>query len=187
MAELFLQISVSLDGYIEDSKGDLQWFTEDESLDELATSTLSSIDGMIFGRKAHALLAEFWPGAGTSEGASPALVAQAKLMNTLPKYVLTHSQERTGWANSHAITLDAIPRLKREARRPIALFAGAQAAQAALNGDLIDEIRLIQYPVILGAGTPLFASDGTRRDLESIESERFASGATVQRYRLKRR
>jgi hypothetical protein len=54
MAELFVQISESLDGFIDDRNGDLQRFTEDTSLDELATETLRSIDGMIFGRKARA-------------------------------------------------------------------------------------------------------------------------------------
>jgi hypothetical protein len=53
-------------------------------------------------------------------------------MNALPKYALTHGTERTGWANSHAITADDVPRLKGEATRPIALFAGAATTQALL-------------------------------------------------------
>ena len=48
----------------------------------------------------------------------------------------------------------------------------------------MDEVRLIQYPVLLGAGTPLFAKDGVRRQLKLTGSESFASGATLQRYRL---
>ena len=185
MAELFVQISASLDGFIEDRNGDLAWFTEDTSLDDLATETLRSIDGMIFGRKAHELLAKFWPAADKTPGASAALIEQTRLMNSLPKYVLTHGKEQTGWVNSRAVRLDDIARLKGEAKRPIALFAGASAAQAALDHAYVDELRLIQYPVILGDGTPLFAKDGTRRDLELIESQRYDSGATVQRYRFK--
>ena len=184
MAEMFLQISVSLDGYIEDRNGGLDWFVDDTSLDELATETLRSIDGMIFGRKAHALLAQFWPTAGSSKGASAHLVSQAELMNTLPKFVLTHGEETTGWTNSHAIRLDELERIKREATRPVALFAGASAAQAALARRVLDEIRLLQYPVILGGGTPLFAADGRRRDLQLEDSRRYASGATVQRFRF---
>ena len=79
---------------------------------------------------------------------------------------------------------DDVPRLKREARRPIALFAGAEAAQALLERGFVDEVRLIRYPVLLGGGTPLFADDGTRHDLRLIGSEEFASGATLQRYRF---
>jgi dihydrofolate reductase len=184
MAELFLQISVSVDGYIEDKDGDLEWFVHDVSLDDQAIDTLRSIDGMIFGRKAHALLSEFWPDADRAPGASPALIEQARLMNALPKYVLTHGTERTGWANSRAIRTDDVPRLKRDARRPIALFAGASATQALLDRGFVDEIRLIQYPILLGGGTPLFAESGKRRPLELVDSQRFDSGATLQRYRF---
>ena len=133
MAELFLQISVSLDGYIEDRDHDIEWMTSDTSIDAVATATLQSIDGMIFGRKAHTLLAEFWPTAAETKDASRDLIVQSQLMNALPKYVLTHLAEQTGWANSHAITADNVPRLKAEAKRPIAFFAGAAAAQALLT------------------------------------------------------
>jgi dihydrofolate reductase len=184
MAELFLQISISLDGYIEDRDHDIEWMTSDTSFDAMATATLQSIDGMIFGRKAHALLAEFWPAAGHAKDASAHLVEQARLMNALPKYVLTHGAERTGWANSHAITAEDVPRLKAEARRPIALFAGAAAAQALLERDVVDEIRLIQYPVLLGGGTPLFSDGGTRRRLTLLGDEQWESGATMRRYRF---
>jgi dihydrofolate reductase len=185
MSELFLQISVSLDGYIEDAQGDIDWMVFDASVDPFATRTLESIDGMIFGRKAHALLASFWPGAAATPDASADLLAQTRLMNALPKYVLTHGEETTGWANSHAIRAEDVPRLKREAARPLAVFAGAGAAQSLLARGDIDEIRLIQYPVLLGGGTPLFARTGRRQELELIESSRFSSGATLQRFRPK--
>ena len=184
MAELFLQISISLDGYIEDRDRDIEWMTGDTSFDAFATATLQSIDGMIFGRKAHDLLATFWPMAGESAGASPDLIEQARLMNALPKYVLTHGAERTGWSNSHAIKADDVPKLKREASRPIALFAGARAAQALLKREFVDEIRLIQYPILLAGGTLLFGDDGKRRNLKLMASERFESGATLSRYRF---
>jgi dihydrofolate reductase len=94
MADLILQIAVSLDGYIEDDNRSLDFMESDTSTDALHTETLRSIDRMIFGRKAHALLAEYWPDAGQTEDASSARVEQAELMNRLPKYVLTHDVER---------------------------------------------------------------------------------------------
>ena len=118
MAEaLFLQISVSLDGFIEDRDHDIEWMVNDTSLDALSTDTLKAIDGMIFGRKAHELLAKFWPTAAETPDASAELIEQARLMRDLPKYVLTHGAERTGWTNSHAIAVDDVPRLS--GRRPV--------------------------------------------------------------------
>ena len=103
-------------------------------------------------------------------------------MNTLPKYALTHGVERTGWANSQAVTTKDVARVKQKAKRPIAVYAGAGAAQALM--DQIDEIRLIQYPVLLGGGTRLFNRDA-RRNLQLVESRSFSSGVVLQRYRVR--
>lgn len=103
-------------------------------------------------------------------------------MNSLPKYVLTRGQVDTDWNNSHAIGIDAIARIKAESRRPIALFAGAQAAQSAWDAGHVDELRLIQFPVVLGGGTPLFAVDGQRRGLTPLERQTFEGGPIVTRY-----
>jgi dihydrofolate reductase len=180
MADLFLQIATSLDGYIEDANKDIGWMVEDPSIDPFMTEVLASVDGMIFGKTAFTLLTQFWPTAGKAEGASDELKKQAELMNRLPKYVLTHGKEESGWNNSHAIRAEDVGQLKRDAKRPIALYAGAGAAQALM--DQLDEIRLIQYPVILGAGTPLFAENAKRRPLRLLETRAFPSGAILVRY-----
>jgi hypothetical protein len=64
MAVPFVQISISVDGFIEDADGGLEWFTEDKAVESFATETLRAIDGMVFGKTAHGLLAEFWKNAG---------------------------------------------------------------------------------------------------------------------------
>jgi dihydrofolate reductase len=181
MAKLFVQMSVSLDGFVEGRDGEMDWFAGGEGFDQILTATVRSIDGMIFGRKAHALGAAFWPTAG--ETAETREVAdQIDLMNLLPKYVLTHGQADLSWQNSHVINVDSIARLKAEAQRPLALFAGAGAAQSALEAGQVDELRLIQFPVLLGGGTPLFAADGRRRALTPVEIQSFEGGPTMTRY-----
>jgi dihydrofolate reductase len=184
MAPLFTMISVSLDGHIEDANCAIDWMTEDRSVDHLHTETLASISGMIFGRKAHGSIADFWKeaAAGRME-LSDDLAAQSKAMTALPKYVLSHGAERTGWVNSAVIGVDDVAGIKNRAEKPVAVFAGAGAIQALLAEGLIDELRLIRYPVILGGGTPLFANDGIRRSLAPIDSNEFASGAKLERYR----
>jgi dihydrofolate reductase len=181
VGKLFAQMSVSLDGFIEDRAEGMDWFAGDPAFDELLTSAVRGIDGIIFGRKAHALGAAYWPTAGPS--AEDAEVAeQITLMNTLAKYVLTRNSHESSWENSKAIGLDDIPRLKANAQRPLALFAGARAFQAVLEAGYIDELRLIRYPVVLGGGTPLFAADGRRHQLTPVETRVLAGGPTLSRY-----
>lgn len=185
MAPLFAQISVSLDGFIEDADKNIDWMTEDASVDALHTRTLNEIGGMVFGHTAHAAIAGFWidAAAGRME-MSPDLAQQAGRMTALPKYVLTHRSDGGEWVESHPVTLDDVARLKAEATKPIAVFAGARAIQSALGAGLVDELRLIRYPVVLGGGTPLFAEDGRRRQLVPIDREKFASGATLERFKI---
>lgn len=80
-----------------------------------------------------------------------------------------------------AVSLD-VASIKAEAEKPIAVFAGAAAIQSLLTGGLVDEVRLIRYPVVLGGSTPLFPKDGVRRGYTPIETRRFRSGATLERY-----
>lgn len=181
MARLFVQMSVSLDGFVEGRDGEMDWFAGSAAFDQILTATVRSIDGMIFGRKAHALGAAFWPTADDTAD-TPEVADQIDLMNRLPKYVLTRGRADSSWANSHAITIDSIAPLKTEAKRPLALFAGAGAAQSALESGQVDELHLIQFPVVLGGGTPLFAADGQRRALTPIEIQRFEGGPTLTRY-----
>ena len=183
MARLFVQISVSADGFIEDAAGNLDWFTADKMAEGFATDTLRSIGGMVFGRKAHALLADFWKNAAADDP-SPDLPEQRRLMNGLPKYVLAHAALEVDWEQSQQVTLEDLGRIKREANRPIALFAGASAVRAALGAGLVDELRFIRYPVLLGSGKPLFDGTGQRRLLTLVEERPFTSGAVVSRYSL---
>lgn len=183
-ARLFAQISVSLDGFIEDADKNIDWMTEDASVDALHSRVLGEIGGMIFGRVAHAAIADYWIDAAGRSDLTGELAAQTERMTRLPKHVLTRGQPAKQWTGSHAVSLDDIARLKAEATRPTAVFAGAGAIQTVLAAGLIDELRLIRYPVVLGGGTPLFANDGTRRALEPIDREEFASGAVLERFKI---
>jgi dihydrofolate reductase len=185
MAPLFVQISVSIDGYIEDAEGDLEWFTKVKAVEAFATDTLRYIGAMVFGRTAHALLAEFWKDPDTHD-ASPDLPEQTRLMNGLAKFVLTHRPLDAEWENSHPVLATDLARIKREATRPIALFAGAAAVRSALEADVVDELRVICYPVLLGRGKPLFDGSGMRRELSLTEAREFSSGATLSRYAVSR-
>jgi dihydrofolate reductase len=185
MAKLFLHISVSLDGFIEDENGSLDWTFGTSEFDDYINALLHSIDGMIFGRKAHALLADYWPAAEKDTTQSAVNLDTATLMNALSKYALSKSGYETHWANSHVIGKDLVAevnKLKREAKKDIALFAGASAAQALSDLGLIDEYRLLLNPILLGNGKPLFGTGHARVKLALKDITRFGSGAMVLTY-----
>jgi len=185
MAGLFLHINVSLDGFIEEASGEIDWHFSDDEFEAYLVGVLQSIDGMIFGRVAHQLLAEFWPGAAEMPGVSEHHLAMTALMNWLPKYVPTRNGYRTAWENSHILEGEVaaqVRQLKQEAGRDLALFAGGATARSFLQADLLDELRLIVNPVVLGSGRRLFEPGMDRREMQLLGSRTFASGATVLTY-----
>lgn len=182
MRRLFLHISVSLDGYIADEAGALDWISADDEFERHIDRLLESIDGMVFGRVAFEQLAAFWPNAGRD--VSP---TQARRMHELPKYVLSSSLRHTQWHNSHALGDDpaaAIVRLKQQDGRDLALFAGASAATSVLTLGVIDELRLLVHPALLGGGTRLFDSRYPRCDLRLTDTNRFSSGSLLLAYEV---
>ena len=186
MSDIFLHINVSVDGFIEDREREMDWAFADDEWESYVNEVLGSIDAMIFGRVTHQLLAGYWPTAHEEPSASKAHVEAARMMNALPKYVVTRSPYETSWHNSHVIRGDVAARvraLKEAAGRDIALFAGAGVAQSFAELGLIDEYRLVLNPVLLGDGTPLFKRPSERARLELTGTRRFESGAIVLRYR----
>jgi dihydrofolate reductase len=181
MRRLFLQINVSLDGFIEDAAGEIDWHFADAEFDAFIDATLQSIDAMVFGRVAFEKLARYWRTASPPEASE----VQVRLMHELPKYVVSDRLGRTEWNNSHTVGGDiaaAITALKQQPGGDIALFAGGGVATSFVQLGLIDEYRLIVNPVLLGAGTRLFGGGYERSDLRLIETRRFASGALVLFY-----
>lgn len=180
MRKLCLQINVSVDGYINDDAGDIDWRCADEEFQRYIDDTLESIDGMIFGRLAFEQLAAYWPTAGSE--ASPVHVRR---MHELPKYVLTSTLERSHWHNSQVLGGDpaaAIAELTRQDGGDLALFAGGKAATSAIRLGLLDKYRLILNPALLAGGTPLFSGQYPRSELRLTHTHQFASGALVLTY-----
>lgn len=180
MGRLFLHINVSLDGYVDDADGVIDWHFADEEFQRYIDDLLEDIDGMVFGRVAFEELAAYWPNAG-SEASS----VQVRRMHELPKYVLSRTLRRSDWHNSHILggeTADAITRLKQQSSRDIALFAGGRAASAATALGVVDEYRIILNPVMLGGGTRLFDGPYPRTPLRLTGTRQFTSGALLLTY-----
>ncbi|GGO74203.1 dihydrofolate reductase family protein [Nonomuraea cavernae] len=182
MRRLFLHINVSLDGYITTPAGDIDWRFADEEFERHIDTLLESIDGMVFGRTAFEQLAAYWPTAGNEVSAT-----QRRRMHELPKYVLSRTAQHAEWHNSHLLGDDpaaALGDLKRQGGRDLALFAGGQAATSAIRLGVLDQLRLMVNPVLLGGGTRLFDGTYPTADLRLTDTRRFASGALLLTYDL---
>lgn len=182
MRTLFLQINVTLDGYVEDANGDIDWHFADDEFDGFILDTLRSVDGMVFGRVAFERLAAYWPTAGAT-AQTETQRETARLMNELPKYVLSRTARESDWNNSHFVSVDDVVELKSQPGKDLALFAGANAATELTAQGLVDELRLIVNPLLQGGGTPLFTGTYTRREQTLTDVRRLASGVLVLTYK----
>lgn len=183
MGRMFVHINTSVDGYINDAQGGINWWAADEEFNDYIDAMLASIDGMVFGRVAHEELAHFWPGA-TSESATE---TQARLMRDLPKYVLSSRDTIADWHQSHLLRPSpstALRELKAVSPGDLAVFAGAAAVTSALAAGVVDEVRLVVHPALVGDGTKLFAGTHPFTGLDLTEVQKFRSGALALRYTL---
>jgi dihydrofolate reductase len=181
MSKLIYITSTSLDGYVEDETGAIDWGNP-EQVHEFITELMRPIGTMLLGRRLHETMA-YWD--APVEGYPPEHRDFARLWQKLEKVVF--SRTLTGVAPRNArvernFDVEAIRKLKRESQRDISI-GGAELAGLALEADLVDECHLFLNPVILGGGKPAFRP-AFRRNLELVETRRFSTGVVHVHYRL---
>ena len=184
MRKIIYALSVSLDGYIEDADGRLDWSVPSEELhqhfnDQYLTG---EIDTSIYGRRLYENMAAYWPTAADNPDAESVELEFARLWMKLPKIVFSTSLE----------SVDFNSTLKREVIREEILdlkalsggdmdIGGADLAATFLRMGLVDEVRLYVHPVVLGGGKPMFPPD-LRLGLEFADSRTFEGGVVMLRY-----
>lgn len=187
MRKLFLSIMTTLDGFAAGPNGELDWIkVNDEEHEDHMAHVLRNIDAMVFGRVAYQLLAGYWPTAGTEASSTDGEVELARLMNTVPKIVVSRTPVKLDWTPARQINenlKEEIARMKQERGKDLALFAGASIASTFMDLDLIDEYRLMVYPVVLGEGQRLFKQPKDQRNLRFTSAKTFQkSGVVILRY-----
>jgi dihydrofolate reductase len=107
-------------------------------------------------------------------------------MNTLPKLVVSRTLDRADWANTRILTGDVageLTRLKQQPGKDIAIFGSSDLVVSLLGMGLVDELRIMVHPVVLGAGKSLFRTATERINLELVEARPFRSGNVLLTYR----
>jgi dihydrofolate reductase len=136
--------------------------------------------GFLFGRRTYELLAGYWPNAPEEEQAI------ARPLNTLPKYVAsTTLSEPLEWENSILLQGDvgeAVAALKEEDGNPLHAVGSTKLVHTLLERDLVDELRLMIDPLVLGGGKGIFREDGVQRAFRLVDHEVATTGAILATY-----
>lgn len=181
MRKVFLFMMVSLDGYFEGAGRDISWHNVDEEFNEFAIQQLDEVDMLLFGRVTYEMMASFWPTQFAIE--NDPIVAQK--MNSIPKLVFSTTLERADWENSRLVkerVAEEVSRLKQQEGSDLAIFGSAALATSLLDLGLLDELRLMVNPVVLGSGNPLFKGIHERLNLKLLKTREFRSGNVLLYY-----
>jgi dihydrofolate reductase len=190
---MFLFMMTSLDGYMEGENHDLSWHNVDKEFNTFAVEQLREADTIVFGRRTYQLMESFWP---SKEGQEDDPVV-ASLMNEIPKVVFSKSLdnvvETDTWKH---VTLfhDNIEEEVRKLKNVEGLPAGRQGKSIVVLGSnnfcvtllelgLLDELRIMVNPVVLGKGTPLFTGITDRYKFTLTNSQIFGNGNILLTYK----
>jgi dihydrofolate reductase len=179
MGRIVLSDNVTIDGVIEDPAGSEGfrhggWVGRigDSGREEAAKIALEeamSAEAFLLGRRTYEFFAERWPSRSGEF---------AERLNSLPKYVVSSNLHDPTWNNSTILVgdaADAVAKLKRELNGEIVVPASFQLVRTLIEHDLVDELRLMVYPVMLGAGERLFAEISEKKSMHLL-SARIVAG-----------
>jgi len=179
MRRIVVSEFVSLDGVIEDPSWTFQFGGEEQQ--RFKYDELSAADALLLGRVTYEGFAAAWPHMTEQAG------EYADMMNGYPKYVVsTTLEEPLGWNNSTLIKGDVaeeVSRLKELPGKDILVFGSGTLVNGLMRLGLIDEYRLMIFPVVLGSGRRLFGDCVEETVLELVGTETFVTGVVVLSYR----
>jgi len=191
MAELTLTAFLSLDGVMqapgapnEDPSGNFPyggWVVPHADTDTGKTMVeiFSKVDAFLLGRKTYDIFSAHWP-----RVTDPSDLI-AKVLNSLPKYVASRTRTEFNWnKSSHLrdVTQD-VAVLKKRFSREVQVHGSCGLAQTLIEHDLIDEYRLLIFPVILGTGKRLFGAGAVPATLKLVSSKTTSKGVIISIYR----
>jgi dihydrofolate reductase len=171
----------TVDGYYEGANGEFDWPVVDDEFNQFAIEQLDQLDLLLFGRVTYEGMASYWPTPEAVEG-DPEVAAR---MNRVAKVVFSRTLDKAEWANSRLVKDDVaeeLTSLKQQPGKDIAIFGSSNLVVSLLRLGLLDELRIMVMPVVLGAGKSLFRTATERTSLRLLTSRQFASGNVLLTY-----
>lgn len=172
MGRIIVSDNLSIDGVFEDPAGDEGFdrggwvgaIKDRPELGRLALDDALGADAFLMGRRTYDWFAGRWP-----SRTGPL----ADRLNAIPKYVVSSTLDRPAWNNTTVLggeLVDLVSGLKRRLERDIVVTASSGIAHVLLDHDLVDELRLKVFPVVLGAGRPLFGGTSAMKRFRLLDA-----------------
>jgi dihydrofolate reductase len=190
MGKIIVSENVTLDGVVQDPTGEEGfrhggWFLQAGSSDlegfyRAALDEALGAEALLQGRRTHEYLAARWP-SRTGE--------LADRLNTMPKYVVSATLEASGWNNSTVLRGDAVSEvsnLRHELNGEIVVAGSNRLVRTLMEHDLVDELRLLVYPFVLGDGQRLFGETSDKVALRLAASRTVGDGLAYLTYQVVR-
>jgi len=192
MRKVIVNEFMSLDGVVqapggadEDTSGGfghggwhLSYF--DDRSQESVLASIVEAGGFLLGRRTYEIFASYWPNAPEEEQVI------AEPLNAKPKYVASRTlAEPLEWQNSTVLQGDvheAVARLRQEDGGDVHVIGSTELVQTLIEHGLVDELRLMIDPVVLGGGKRIFRNDGSLRPLRLVDGEITTTGAILATY-----
>lgn len=179
---LTYSMSVSVDGFISDREGNIGWGVPDDELFQFQLEHVAELGGYLCGRKLYQTMLGWVTDPSLRESELGA--AFADVWSALPKVVFSRTLDRVE-GNARLATssvADEIAAARETTDRDISI-AGANLAAQAIELGLVDELRMLRNPIVLGGGTPYLPAVDQAVPLDLIETRTFASRVVFERYR----
>jgi dihydrofolate reductase len=184
MGKIVVSDNVTLDGVIQDPAGDegfrvggwVGLIKDRPQLGKLALDEALNAEALLLGRRSYEWLAARWPSRSGE---------LADRLNSMPKYIVSSTLEHPAWNNSTVLggdVLNEVSRLKQELNGDIVVPASFQLVRTLMERDLVDELRLKIFPVVLGAGERLFGETSDKRPMRLAGTQTVEGGIAYLTY-----
>ena len=185
MGRIVVTEFVSLDGVMEDPGGSENFgqggwsfkVSRGDEGDKFKLDETFASDALLLGRVTYEGFAEAWP---SREGEF------ADKFNNMPKYIVSSTLDEPEWQNSTVLKGDVVEevgKLKQEQDGDIVVHGSARLVQTLIEHDLVDELRLMVYPVVLGSGKRLFGDTSDGKPLRLVDSKVVGDGVAILIYK----
>jgi len=186
MGKIVITTNASLDGVVQDPDGEEGfklggWFGQFGGKDleqwaEVETDEALRAEALLLGRRSEEWFATRWT-SRTGEWADR--------LNSMPKYVVSSTLTEPRWGNSTILkgdVVDEVSKLKQEIAGEILVYASYQLERALIEHELVDELRLVVFPVVLGAGERLFGPTGDKKPMRLVSAQTIGDGLAFLTY-----